>query len=129
MRFDTDQSGYLSDQELKYGVNSELFLFLKSFHHFALPPQLEKMGVAQTHMQLRGLMKEIDLDQDGKVSYVEFLNIFKLAKEGKLMSEGLKKIAAEVKVEEVGVGGVCRVIFLLLLINTCIVLAFYNRLN
>eukprot|EP01108_Squamamoeba_japonica_P002695 TRINITY_DN2312_c0_g1_i1.p2 TRINITY_DN2312_c0_g1~~TRINITY_DN2312_c0_g1_i1.p2 ORF type:complete len:177 (-),score=52.56 TRINITY_DN2312_c0_g1_i1:548-1078(-) len=84
-RFDTDQSGYLSDTELKYA--------------------LEKMGAPQSHLALRALIKEIDLDLDGKISYEEFLMIFKLAKEGKLVSEGLKKIAACVNVDEAGVGG------------------------
>ena len=45
------------------------------------------------------------MDLDGKISYEEFLMIFKLAKEGKLVSEGLKKIAACVNVDEAGVGG------------------------
>lgn len=85
MKFDTNQSGFLSDQELKYG--------------------LEKMNCPVTHLDLKALMKEIDLDLDNKVSYVEFIMIFKKAKDGTLMSKGLKAIAAQVNVDEVGVGG------------------------
>jgi hypothetical protein len=85
LRFDSDQSGFLTDIEVKYG--------------------LEKMGVPQTHMQLKALIKEIDLDLDNKVSYIEWLSIFQKAKNGTLLSDGLKKLAASIKVEEVGTKG------------------------
>jgi hypothetical protein len=85
LRFDSDKSGFLTNQEIKFG--------------------LEKMGVPQTHLQLKALMAEIDVDGDEKVSYIEWLSIFLKAKNGTLMSEGLKKIAASIKVEEVGTKG------------------------
>lgn len=85
LRFDSDHSGFLTDQEIKYG--------------------LEKLGVPQTHLQLKALMKEIDVDGDEKVSYIEWLSIFQKAKNGTLLSDGLKKLAASIKVEEVGTKG------------------------
>jgi hypothetical protein len=63
------------------------------------------MGVPQTHLQLKALMAEIDVDGDEQVSYIEWLSIFLKAKNGTLLSDGLKKIAASIKVEEVGTKG------------------------
>jgi hypothetical protein len=86
LRFDSGpQSGFLTAQEIKFG--------------------LEKMGVPQTHLQFKALMAEIDVDGDEKVSYIEWLSIFLKAKNGTLLSDGLKKLAASIKVEEVGTKG------------------------
>lgn len=47
----------------------------------------------------------VDEDNDGQISYREFLLIFRYAKTGKLQSEGLKQIASSVNVAQVGVTG------------------------
>lgn len=86
---------------------------------------MEKLGHPQTHLGLKAMIKEVlkinfwpchtikiiflyfqvDEDLDNKISYKEFLLIFRYAKSGQLKSEGLKAIAGSVNVDEVGVGG------------------------
>lgn len=66
---------------------------------------MEKLGHPQTHLGLKAMVKEVDEDLDEKISYKEFLLIFRYAKNGTLRSEGLKAIANSVNVDEVGVGG------------------------
>jgi EF-hand domain-containing family member D2 len=66
---------------------------------------MEKLGFPQTHIALKAMIKEVDEDLDNMISYKEFLLIFRYAKTGQLQSEGLKAIAANVNVDEVGVGG------------------------
>jgi hypothetical protein len=66
---------------------------------------MEKLGVPQTHLGLKAMIKEIDEDNDGVISYREYLLIFRYAKSGKLKADGLRAIAASIDVDKEGVGG------------------------
>ncbi|XP_023717141.1 EF-hand domain-containing protein D2 homolog [Cryptotermes secundus] len=87
-RFDEGRDGYLDLGELKR--------------------MMEKLGAPQTHLGLKAMIKEVDEDGDNKISFREFLLIYRKAKAGELVEEsGLSKLAmlTEINVEEVGVGG------------------------
>ena len=58
-----------------------------------------------SHLDLKALMKELDLDGDNKVSYSEWITLFLKASKGTLVSAGAKAIAKSVNVDAVGVGG------------------------
>lgn len=89
---------------------------------------MEKLGAPQTHLGLKGMIQEVDEDKDGKISFREFLLIFRYsrlldplttnssnnlpisrkAKAGELQTEsGLGQLArlTEIDVDEVGVCG------------------------
>ncbi|KAL1123127.1 hypothetical protein AAG570_002215 [Ranatra chinensis] len=69
---------------------------------------MEKLGAPQTHLGLKAMIKEVDEDGDNKISFREFLLIFRRAKAGELVEEsGLSQLAklTEIDVEQVGVGG------------------------
>lgn len=38
---------------------------------------MEKLGAPQTHLGLKGMIQEVDEDNDGKISFREFLLIFR----------------------------------------------------
>lgn len=38
---------------------------------------MEKLGAPQTHLGLKGMIQEVDEDKDGKISFREFLLIFR----------------------------------------------------
>jgi EF-hand domain-containing family member D2 len=84
--YDQDGDGKLDLIELKY--------------------MMEKLGSPQTHIALKKMIAEVDEDQDGVMSYREFLLIFRYFKTGKLVSEGLSKIAGSVASVSVGAEGV-----------------------
>ncbi|KAJ9599442.1 hypothetical protein L9F63_010057 [Diploptera punctata] len=87
-RFDEGRDGFLDLGELKR--------------------MMEKLGAPQTHLGLKAMIKEVDEDGDNKISFREFLLIYRKAKAGELVEEsGLSKLAmlTEIDVEEVGVGG------------------------
>ncbi|KAJ6618906.1 EF-hand domain-containing protein D2 like, partial [Pseudolycoriella hygida] len=86
--YDTGRDGFLCLAELKY--------------------MMEKLGAPQTHIGLKGMIQEVDEDNDGKISFREFLLIFRKAKSGELLTDsGLGQLArlTEINVDEVGVGG------------------------
>lgn len=56
-RYDTGNDGFLDLLELKY--------------------MMEKLQAPQTHLGLKTMIAEIDEDNDGKISFREFLMIFK----------------------------------------------------
>lgn len=56
-RYDTSNDGFLDLLELKY--------------------MMEKLQAPQTHLGLKSMIAEIDEDNDGKISFKEFLLIFK----------------------------------------------------
>lgn len=56
-RYDTGHDGFLCLTELKY--------------------MMEKLGAPQTHLGLKGMIQEVDEDNDGKISFREFLLIFR----------------------------------------------------
>jgi hypothetical protein len=55
----------------------------------------------QTHVALKAMIKEVDEDNDDKISFREFLLIFRKAANGELQAEGLATIANSVDVTEV----------------------------
>ncbi|KJE91094.1 EF-hand domain family [Capsaspora owczarzaki ATCC 30864] len=85
-KYDTDKSGFLDLQELKYFM--------------------EQLGEPQTHVALKAMIALVDEDFDGTISYREFLLIFRKAARGELEAgSGLAKLAESVNVSEEGVGG------------------------
>lgn len=87
-KYDVGNDGYLDLAELKF--------------------MMEKLGAPQTHLGLKGMIAEVDEDQDGKISFREFLLIYRKARAGELiLDSGLGQLArlTEIDVDEVGVGG------------------------
>jgi hypothetical protein len=69
---------------------------------------MERLGAPQTHLGLKGMITEVDEDNDNKISFREFLLIFRKAGAGELDEDcGLSQLArlTEISVEEVGVNG------------------------
>uniref|UniRef100_A0A671PJX9 EF-hand domain-containing protein D2-like n=1 Tax=Sinocyclocheilus anshuiensis TaxID=1608454 RepID=A0A671PJX9_9TELE len=69
---------------------------------------MEKLGAPQTHLGLKNMIKEVDEDLDGKLSFREFLLIFKKAAAGELAEDsGLHVLArlSEIDVSTEGVKG------------------------
>ncbi|XP_028663628.1 EF-hand domain-containing protein D2 [Erpetoichthys calabaricus] len=69
---------------------------------------MEKLGAPQTHLGLKNMIKEVDEDFDGKLSYREFLLIFRKAAAGELPEDsGLHALArlSEIDVSTEGVKG------------------------
>ncbi|CAH3038133.1 unnamed protein product [Porites lobata] len=89
-----------------YDVNNDHYLDLME-----MKQMMEKLGAPQTHVGLKAMIAEIDEDNDGKVSFREFLLIFRKAAAGELDEDsGLSQLAklAEVDVDEVGVSGAAK---------------------
>ncbi len=66
---------------------------------------MEKLKSPQTHVSLKAMIAEVDEDQDGTISFSEFLLIFRKAAAGLLVCEGLKVFAKTVDVAAEGVSG------------------------
>ena len=69
---------------------------------------MEKLGAPQTHLGLKAMIKEVDEDDDGMISFREFMLIFRKGAAGELEEDsGLGMLArqCEINVDEVGVGG------------------------
>ncbi|CAH1982329.1 unnamed protein product [Acanthoscelides obtectus] len=69
---------------------------------------MEQLGAPQTHIGLKGMIKEVDADGDGRLSFAEFMMVFRKARAGELEEDsGLGQLArlTEVDVGEVGVTG------------------------
>ncbi|CAF0815026.1 unnamed protein product [Rotaria sordida] len=58
-KYDTDRDKSLNFNELKF--------------------MMEKLGIPQTHISLKEMIKQVDEDHDGKISFREFLLIFRKA--------------------------------------------------
>ena len=88
-KYNESKTGFISEMELKR--------------------MMEKLGHPLTHIALKQVMKEIDMDNDGQVSFYEFVLIFSKSQKGELSSchEGLSQLvnAVSVDVSEVGVSG------------------------
>ncbi|KAL1488934.1 hypothetical protein ABEB36_014720 [Hypothenemus hampei] len=87
-RFNTNNDGYLSLDELKR--------------------MMEVLGAPQTHIALKQMIKEVDEDHDGRLSFKEFMLVFRKARAGELdETSGLGQLAhlTEIDVNEVGVTG------------------------
>ncbi|XP_046406115.1 EF-hand domain-containing protein D2 homolog [Ischnura elegans] len=85
-RYDVGGDGYLDLEEVKR--------------------MMEKLEAPQTHLALKAMIKAVDEDEDGKISFREFLLVYRKAKAGELQEEsGLGRLAAltEVDVDAVGV--------------------------
>ncbi|KAM4704061.1 EF-hand domain-containing protein D2 [Rhinophrynus dorsalis] len=69
---------------------------------------MEKLGAPQTHLGLKDMIREVDEDFDGKLSFREFLLIFRKAAAGELQEDsGLHALArlSEIDVSIEGVKG------------------------
>ncbi|KAK7475913.1 hypothetical protein BaRGS_00032802 [Batillaria attramentaria] len=88
----------------KYDVGKDKFI---DFNELKL--MMEKLGVPQTHLSLKAMIKEVDEDNDGKISFREFLLIFRKAAAGELEEgSGLMDLYAnmeEIDVDKEGVKG------------------------
>ncbi|KAM9733656.1 EF-hand domain-containing protein D1 [Menidia menidia] len=87
-RYDTGKDGFIDLMELKL--------------------MMEKLGAPQTHLGLKSMIIEVDEDFDGKLSFREFLLIFRRAAAGELQEEsGLMALArlSEINVSTEGVMG------------------------
>ncbi|XP_971981.2 EF-hand domain-containing protein D2 homolog [Tribolium castaneum] len=87
-KFNTNKDGYLSLNELKR--------------------MMEVLGAPQTHVGLKAMIKEVDEDDDGRLSFREFLLVYRKARAGELDEDsGLAQMAklTEVDVDKVGVNG------------------------
>lgn len=62
---------------------------------------MEKLGAPQTHKSLKEMIAEVDEDNDGKMSFREFLLVYRKAASGDLKIAGLEKLAASCNVSEV----------------------------
>lgn len=86
----------------RFDIGTDGFIDLED-----LKRMMEKLGVPQTHMSLKDMIQEIDEDTDKKISFREFLLIFRKAKNGDFSTDsGLDQLAklAEIDVEQAGVG-------------------------
>lgn len=85
-----------------YDVGKDNFIDL-----FELKLMMEKLEAPQTHLGLKAMIKEVDEDLDEKISFREFLLIFRKAAAGELEVSGLKQLAelSEINVSEEGVSG------------------------
>ncbi|KAM4772639.1 EF-hand domain-containing protein D1 [Rhinophrynus dorsalis] len=87
-QYDAGRDGYIDLMELKL--------------------MMEKLGAPQTHLGLKNMIKEVDEDFDGKLSFREFLLIFHKAAAGELEQDsGLMALArlSEIDVSTEGVKG------------------------
>lgn len=69
---------------------------------------MEVLGAPQTHVGLKEMIREVDEDGDGSLSFREFLLVFRKARAGELTEDsGLAQLAklTEVDVDKVGVNG------------------------
>ncbi|CAG9857358.1 unnamed protein product [Phyllotreta striolata] len=87
-KFNTNKDGYLSLDELKR--------------------MMEVLGAPQTHLGLKSMIQEVDEDDDGRLSFHEFMLVFRKARAGELEEDsGLAQLArlTEIDVDKVGVNG------------------------
>nr|XP_002731797.1 PREDICTED: EF-hand domain-containing protein D2-like [Saccoglossus kowalevskii] len=87
----------------KYDVGGDKFIDLME-----LKLMMEKLGAPQTHVGLKEMIQTVDEDHDGKISFREFLLIFRKAAEGDLIADsGLSQLAtlSEIDVDKEGVKG------------------------
>jgi len=71
-----------------------------------LKRMMEKLGSPQTHLALKEMIKEIDEDFDGMISFREFLLIFRKAAAGELKNGSLMEIYRQMYVVDVDLEGV-----------------------
>lgn len=87
--FDTNKDKYIDFEELKR--------------------MMEKVGSPQTHLALKAMIREVDEDGDNRISFREFLLIFRKALAGELDEDSglydLYRIVTEIDVQKEGVKG------------------------
>ncbi|KAF9416823.1 hypothetical protein HW555_005953 [Spodoptera exigua] len=69
---------------------------------------MERLGAPQTHLGLKAMISEVDEDGDNRISFREFLLIYRKARAGELETDsGLDAFArlTEINVDQVGVNG------------------------
>lgn len=69
---------------------------------------MEVLQAPQTHLALKSMIEEVDEDGDGRLSFREFLLVYRKAQAGELAADsGLAQLAklTEVDVDKVGVNG------------------------
>jgi Ca2+-binding EF-hand superfamily protein len=71
-----------------------------------LKRMMEKLGSPQTHLALKEMIKEVDEDCDGMISFREFLLIFRKATTGELKNGSLLEIYRQMYVVDVDAEGV-----------------------
>ncbi|CAF2994486.1 unnamed protein product [Rotaria socialis] len=91
----------------KYDIDGD-----KSLNFNELKFMMEKLGIPQTHLGLKEMIKQVDEDRDGKISFREFLLIFRKAilenNDRECEASVLYKLYAmlfEIDVSKEGVGG------------------------
>lgn len=87
-KFDQNKDGYLDLPDLKR--------------------MMEILGAPQTHLGLKAMIAEVDEDGDGRLSFREFLLVYRKAQAGELDADsGLSQLAklTEIDVDQVGVNG------------------------
>ncbi|XP_065156118.1 EF-hand domain-containing protein D2 homolog [Atheta coriaria] len=87
----------------KFNTNKDSYLSLDE-----LKRMMEVLGAPQTHLGLKGMIAEVDEDGDGRLSFREFLLVYRKARAGELDADsGLGQLAklTEVDVDKVGVVG------------------------
>lgn len=62
-----------------YDTNRDKFIDFDELKHM-----MERLGSAQTHLALKEMIREVDEDKDNKISFREFLLIFRKARAGEL---------------------------------------------
>ncbi|GFO08244.1 hypothetical protein PoB_003474900 [Plakobranchus ocellatus] len=79
----------------KHDINKDKFI---DFMELWL--MMEKLGSPQTHLSLKSMIKEVDEDLDDKISFKEFLLIFRKAAAGELLAgTGLKELSDLVEID------------------------------
>ncbi|KAH0817704.1 hypothetical protein GEV33_005087 [Tenebrio molitor] len=94
---------YLPPSRSRFNTNKDGFLSLSE-----LKRMMEVLGAPQTHVGLKAMIKEVDEDDDGRLSFREFLLVYRKARAGELdENSGLAQLAklTEVDVDKVGVNG------------------------
>jgi len=95
----------------KYDIDKD-----KSLNFNELKIMMEKLGIPQTHLGLKEMIKQVDEDQDGKISFREFLLIFRkaMSENGEIENvkssitsvlQQLYSMLVEIDVAKEGVGG------------------------
>ncbi|KAL4221288.1 EF-hand domain-containing protein D2 [Mactra antiquata] len=88
-QYDTSKDKFIDFEELKY--------------------MMEQLKAPQTHLSLKAMIKEVDEDNDGKISFREFLLIFRKAAAGELEEDSglceLYRNVSEIDVDKEGVKG------------------------
>lgn len=67
---------------------------------------MEELGAPQTHLGLKSMIKEVDEDFDGKLSFREFLLVFHKAAAGQLQEDGGLMALAQLSEINVALEGV-----------------------